>query len=72
MGDEIKKENAIPTEVSQKQSAELSTTDLSQATGGAANAFVDFGDIKGESQDDKHKDWIEVLSFNHSITQPKP
>ncbi len=26
--------------------------------------------LKGESTDSEHKDWIEVLSFSHSITQP--
>lgn len=25
--------------------------------------------IKGESTDDKHKDWIEVMSFSHGIAQ---
>ncbi|MDR2853138.1 MAG: type VI secretion system tube protein Hcp [Burkholderiaceae bacterium] len=28
-------------------------------------------DIKGESQDKDHKDWIEVSSWNHCIIQPK-
>ena len=27
-------------------------------------------DVKGESKDDAHKDWIEVLSFSHGISQP--
>ncbi len=31
----------------------------------AFNAFVNFGDIKGESTDKGHKDWIEVSSFGH-------
>jgi type VI secretion system secreted protein Hcp len=30
-------------------------------------AYIKLGDIKGESTDDRHKDWIEVLSFSHSI-----
>jgi len=33
--------------------------------GGSFNAFVNFGDIKGESTDKDHKDWIEVLSYRH-------
>ncbi|HEU4620963.1 MAG TPA: type VI secretion system tube protein Hcp [Burkholderiaceae bacterium] len=28
-------------------------------------------DIKGESADKEHKDWIEVSSWTHSIRQPK-
>ena len=30
--------------------------------------FAKIGDIKGESQDDKHKDEIEVLSFSWGVT----
>ena len=32
--------------------------------------FLKIDGIPGESSDDAHKDWIEVLSFNHGITQP--
>lgn len=28
-------------------------------------------DVKGESRDAEHKDWIEVSSWNHTIKQPK-
>lgn len=28
-------------------------------------------DIKGESQDKDHKDWLEISSWSHSIIQPK-
>ena len=30
----------------------------------ASDIFLKIGDIKGESVDDKHKDWIEVLSWS--------
>ena len=30
----------------------------------ASDIFAKIGDIKGESQDSKHKDWIEVSSFS--------
>lgn len=30
----------------------------------ASDMFLKIGDIKGESVDDKHKDWIEVLSWS--------
>jgi len=31
--------------------------------------FLNIVGIDGESTDDKHEDWIEVLSYNHGITQ---
>ena len=36
----------------------------------AFDAFMKVEGVKGESQDDKHKDWIEILSFSHGVTQP--
>ena len=36
----------------------------------AFNAFANFGDIKGESTDKDHKDWIMVLQYDHAIVQP--
>ncbi|MBS0427698.1 MAG: type VI secretion system tube protein Hcp [Proteobacteria bacterium] len=35
--------------------------------------YIKFGnpEIKGESQDKDHKDWIEVNSWRHSIVQPR-
>jgi type VI secretion system secreted protein Hcp len=35
----------------------------------ASNTFAKIGDIKGESQDTKHKDQIEVLSWSWGVTQ---
>jgi type VI secretion system secreted protein Hcp len=34
------------------------------------DAYLQIDGIKGESQDDQHKDWIEVLSYSHKVTQP--
>jgi len=34
------------------------------------NAFANFGDIKGESTDKDHADWVMILSFDHAVTQP--
>ncbi len=34
----------------------------------ASDIFAKLGDIKGESNDDKHKDEIEVLSFSWGVT----
>ena len=34
----------------------------------AADIFGKFGDIKGESIDDKHKDEIEILSFSWGVS----
>ena len=36
----------------------------------AFDAFLKVDDIPGESTDDKHKDWIEVLSYGFGIHQP--
>ncbi len=36
----------------------------------AFDAFLKIDGIPGESTDDKHSEWIEILSFNHGITQP--
>jgi type VI secretion system secreted protein Hcp len=41
-----------------------------QETVMAFDAFVKIEGIPGESTDDKHKEWIEVLSFEHAIDQP--
>ena len=36
----------------------------------AFDAFLKIDGIPGESSDDKHKDWIEILSYSMGITQP--
>ncbi|HUL20046.1 MAG TPA: type VI secretion system tube protein Hcp [Thermodesulfobacteriota bacterium] len=36
----------------------------------AVNAFLKVDGILGESTDDKHKDWIEVISWSFGETQP--
>lgn len=36
----------------------------------AFDAFCNIETIPGESTDDKHMDWIEILSFDHSLSQP--
>jgi type VI secretion system secreted protein Hcp len=36
----------------------------------AFDSFIKIGDIPGESSDDKHKDWIEIMSFNWGASQP--
>ena len=35
----------------------------------AADTFLQIKDIPGESTDDKHKGWIEVLSYNSGVSQ---
>ncbi len=35
----------------------------------AFDAFLKIDGIDGESTDDKHKDWIEVLSFSSGVSQ---
>ena len=36
----------------------------------AFDAFLKISDIPGESTDDKHKDWIEIVSYNQAVNQP--
>lgn len=35
----------------------------------AFDIFMKLGDIKGESTDDKHKDWIELFSYSGGVSQ---
>lgn len=35
----------------------------------ASDNFLKIDSIKGESTDDKHKDWIEVLSYQFGVSQ---
>lgn len=35
------------------------------------DAYLQLGDIKGESQDDKHKNWVEVHNVTWGVTQPR-
>jgi type VI secretion system secreted protein Hcp len=36
----------------------------------AFDAFLKIATVPGESTDDKHKDWIEILSFSWGVSQP--
>lgn len=36
----------------------------------AFDSFMKIDGIPGESTDDKHKDWIEVLSYSSGVSQP--
>lgn len=36
----------------------------------AFDAFLKIDGIPGESTDDKHKDWIEILSYGWGVSQP--
>lgn len=36
----------------------------------AFDAFLKIEGIPGESTDDKHKEWIELLSYSHGLSQP--
>jgi type VI secretion system secreted protein Hcp len=37
----------------------------------AIDAYLQIDGIKGESQDDKHKDWIEATGISWGVHQPK-
>ncbi len=43
----------------------LTEGELHETSGGAV--YMKYGDIKGESTEDRHKDWIEVLSYSHNV-----
>jgi type VI secretion system secreted protein Hcp len=36
----------------------------------AFSAFLQLDGVPGEAQDDKHKDWVELLAYSHQMTQP--
>jgi len=36
----------------------------------AFDCFLKIDGVPGESTDDKHADWIELLSFSHGVSQP--
>lgn len=36
----------------------------------ATNCYMNADPCKGESTDDAHPDWIELLSFSHGLSQP--
>jgi hypothetical protein len=42
---------------------ELTPEALSNVSAGTFNGFLKFGDIKGESTDKDHKDWVMVTGF---------
>ena len=44
---------------------------IKEETNMAFDAFLKIDGIPGESTDDKHKDWIEILSFSYGVTQKR-
>lgn len=36
----------------------------------AFDSFLKISTVPGESTDDKHKDWIEIMSFSWGVSQP--
>jgi len=38
----------------------------------AVDVFLKIDGIPGESTDDKHKEWIEILSYSHTRISPLP
>ena len=36
----------------------------------AFDAFLQIEGVPGESTDENHADWIEILSYNHGVSQP--
>ena len=48
------------------KSEELNPGEQEKVSGGAVDTFLTLDGIKGESQDEKYKGWIEVNSFGSS------
>lgn len=42
----------------------------SQTAVAASDVFIKIGDIKGESTDTQHKDWVEAISWSWGLTGP--
>ena len=42
---------------------ELTQEELDKVSAGAVDTFLNFGDIKGESTDKDHKDWVMISKF---------
>ena len=49
--------------------AVLAACALAHGPAAASDLFLQFAGIKGGSQDEKHKDWIDVLSYSWGATQ---
>lgn len=50
---------AKPEDKKKPEEKELKESQLGQVTGGATDYVLQIEGIKGESSDDKYKDWIE-------------
>jgi len=46
-------------------------SDMPEVAGYALGLLLELDGIKGESKDDKHKDWIDALSFDKAPPSPK-
>ncbi len=46
----------------------VSSLEDSPPSASAVDMYIKIGDIKGESTDDKHKEWIIIESFSHSMS----
>jgi type VI protein secretion system component Hcp len=44
---------------------ELLDEELADASGGKTDSYLKIDGIQGESQQASHRDWIELLSWNH-------
>jgi hypothetical protein len=43
---------------------ELTKEELDKVSAGAFDTFLNFGDIKGESTDKDHKDWVTISKYH--------
>jgi type VI protein secretion system component Hcp len=55
----VSDKTAKPEDKKKPEEKELKESQLGQVTGGATDYVLQIEGIKGESSDDKYKDWIE-------------
>jgi type VI secretion system secreted protein Hcp len=48
----------------------MATTATSPTPGASFDSYLQIDGVPGESLNDKHKDWIELVSYSHKMTQP--
>jgi type VI secretion system secreted protein Hcp len=52
------------------QEEERMPSNAAQQAGATFDTYMQIDGVEGEALDDKHKNWIELLSYSHNIVQP--
>jgi len=48
----------------------MATSAIASNAGASFDSYLQIDGLPGESLNDKHKDWIELVSYSHKMTQP--